>query len=128
MHDKVKNFFGYIADTYLHYFSTEMKDDELSNVIRHAGDKKEDYKKFFFGYLAIVCNNEYGRERIDKIRNMHSNEELINQSIIRVRDTAKFAKTIIERIESIPDEELKTILIKISRYVSLFTLLYFKNK
>ncbi len=128
MHDKYKNFYGFLADTYLQYFSPNSGDNEISTKIRHVADEKANYKNYQFGYLALVCNNETTRPSIEAARNIYKDEEKLKELIVRVRGWTTQGKAILERIESIPDEDIKEFFIKASRYINLFTSMYFKQK
>jgi len=128
MHQKYKNFFVYVADTYLQYFSPTSGDDETSKYIRILADDKSEYKKFHFGYLGLLCNNEEIKPKIIIVRNIHSQEEQINTLLVKVREWTKLGKSILDRIDAIPDNELKEIITKVSRYVSLFTSMYFPKQ
>ena len=129
MHSKVKNFFNFVADTYLNYFSDDtQKDDTVSSYIRHIGDDKADFKKFQFGYLAIACNNENVRPKIEILRTLSSNEEQMQRAIDNIRSICYKLRTFVDRVDSISDNELKEFVIKFSRYANLFTMMYFNSK
>lgn len=126
MHSKVINFFNFLADTYLNYFSDDAKkDDTISAYIRHIGDDKADFKKFQFGYLAIACNNEKIRPKIEAFRNISYDQEKTKIAIDNIRGLSFKLRTFVDRIDAISDNELKELIVKFSRYANLFTMLYF---
>ena len=141
MHEKAKNFFSFLSDTYLKYFppppseETEIvsdepppvKDDQISSYIRSIGSEKADFKQFQFGYLAVLCNHEKIRPKVEIVKDLYKNEEQLLQVVQNVRNFCKRARTGIEIIDSIPDEEMKLFISKFSRYINLFTLMYFNK-
>lgn len=141
MHPKVKNFFSFLADNYLRYFSesppsenedtqqitVENKDDDFSLLIRHACDSVEHYQTFYFGWMALACNSLSIRPRIELFRNLHSNTEGLKIAISGVRTFVTKAKEALQKIESLPDEDIETFIKTLSRYTKLFTLVYFKQ-
>ena len=127
MHCKVKNFFGFLADTYLGYFSPDSQENEISVYVRNFGDDKADFKQFQFGYLAIACNNERLRPRIETIRNLYNNADDTKTVVINIRTLTQSIRGYLDRIDSIPEEELKEFITKFSRYMYLFTMMYFNK-
>lgn len=127
MHLKVKNFFSFIADTYLGYFSSSTTDDEISTKIRTFADEKADYKNFYFGYLAMACNNEFSRPKIEKIRDLYKNQDDMSNVITNVRSMTSKARAALDRLDAVSDQELIDFITKVSRYINLFTLMYFKQ-
>jgi len=127
MHTKVKNFFSFIADAYLGYFSPTSGDDNISSYIRHFGDEKSDFKQFQFGYLAVACNNERVRPKIEILRELYKNPEETTKVLGNIKTISSTLRTYLDRIDSIPEEEMKEFITKFSRYVYLFTMMYFNK-
>ena len=127
MHTKVKNFFGFLADSYLGYFSPTSGDDYVSEYVRHFGDEKADFKQFQFGYLAIACNNERVRPKIEILRELYKNEDESKKVICNIKKITGTIRTYLDRIDSIPEDEVMEFISKFSRYVYLFTMMYFNK-
>lgn len=128
MHQKYKNFFGFLADKYLEYFSPTSGDDEVSKKIRTIADDKSEYKKFHFGYLGLLCNNEEAKPKLTIIRNIHADEENLSSLVIKVREWTKTARSVLDRVDAIPDNDIREFITKVSRYVSLFTSMYYPKQ
>ena len=139
MHSKVKNFFGFIADNYESWFveSPPPKEDgeepdvvalsdPVSIYIRNIASDKAEFKQFQFGYLAVACNNERLRPRISVLRELFKNEENMKMVVCNIRKTCKRVRTFIDKIDAVPDTKIEEFIVKFSRYINLFTLMYFK--
>lgn len=104
----------------------EFGDDDFSSFIRHACDAAEHYQAFYFGWIALACNSEKIRPRVSLIRDLSSNEEGLKNAVSLVRSVSTKAKEAITKIESLPDKDIEKVIKTISRYIKLFTLIYFK--
>jgi hypothetical protein len=125
MKDKYANFFSYIADLYNMYVLDTNEDDSTSSAIRNYASSEEDYKKVHFGYLALLCNGDH-KSTIEKTRNIHKDQNNVEECLQNIKRTTESIKKVIEKIDSIPENEIKETIIKLSRYVDLFTGMYFK--
>lgn len=134
MHDRAKNFFSFLSDAYLKYFPVEVgseeepKKDTISEYIRDLANEKAKFREFQFGYLAVICNHEKIRPKIEIVKELYQNEDQMNMVIQNIRNVCNRVKVATERVESIPDQELKEFISKFSRYINLFTLMYFNKK
>jgi len=127
MHLKVKNFFVFLSKKYTKYFTEDKEEDTISLSIKTVADDKGDYKNFYFGYLAAACNNHLARPRIAKVRDLHKNPEDVQTILTNVRTYSSKARHILDQLDAIPEEKMIKYITKVSRYIDLFTLLYFKD-
>lgn len=125
MHQKVKNFFGFLADSYQQWFS-DPENDTLANSIRSMADDKAEYKQFQFGYMAVACNNVRFRPKIEIIRDLFKNPDNMKVVVSNIRGLSAKARVFLDKVDSVPDSDIEEFIIKFSRYINLFTLMYFK--
>ena len=124
MQDKYRNFFDFIANAVQEHIPESETPPDLDNI-RTLADDESFYKNLQFVYLPLLCNNSKARERIKRLRDLHKDEVDMDFTICEIRRFLGDTKKILDSVEHMPDDKLRETLSKVSRYIHLFSMMYF---